>query len=380
MHKKLFFSLLILFFFACGAFRPHLSENAEQTSWLGVGGNLQQHHFRANGPAPPLELIDTISLSAAPVENLVALDSTIFIATKNGRIYGYHLRDGKVKGKIKLPENVVGNLGLHASGRLAVGLEIGSETLMCYDLHDGNFVWKVRAGLLASEPVVADTSVYMVARFKHVDRYSLQTGKRIWRFETESQAHAAPTLSDRELFFGTDSGELYALDRHTGAKIWHRELSSPIFASPVVDDNLVFVSAQDSTIRAFTRADGKPAWQIKAQARGWRTPALAANVLVVATGDGIIRGIEKQTGKKIWRHEAPSGIGTSPLIVGGVVYFGCLDKNVYALDVSSGKLLWQAELRGRVRTNPIAIGDFLIVGSEDKYIYIFRQGHELSVR
>lgn len=373
MHKKItLFTLLIITALSCSHFHLQLPENKSLDGWHTAGGSPTQNNFRESGPTPPLELIETVSFSAAPAQNLVAIENTILIGTKNGRIFPYHLQNGRGKGKIKLPENIAGNLGLHESGLLVVGLAIGRETLLCYDLRSGDLKWKQRAGLLFGEPVVADSSVYLVARFKHVDRYNIHNGKRIWRFDLESQAHTAPAVSEKLVVFGTDGGDIYALDRKTGLKMWQQKADAAIFASPVIDDECVFVGATDSTLRAFNLDSGALIWTFKASARIRRTPALFENTLVVATGDGEVFGLETSHGKVTWKYRATSGIGTSPLIVNKTVYFGGLDKNLYALDLHSGKLLWKTELRGRVRTNPIAIDEYLIVGSEDKFVYIFK--------
>ncbi|MFQ5631697.1 MAG: PQQ-binding-like beta-propeller repeat protein, partial [bacterium] len=299
MYKILILVSIIAAASSCTSFRLQLPEKSSLPGWHSVGGDPKQNNFREEGPLPPLELIDTISMTAAPVQNLIAIDSTILISTKNGRIFSYRLNRGRGKGKLKLPEKIVGTIGLHESGLLIIGMAIGRETLFCYDLRNGELKWKQRAGLLFGEPVVADSSVYLVARFKHVDRYSIRNGKRLWRFDLESQAHTAPGLSRKYIVFGTDKGDIYALAKKSGAKIWQQKAGAAIFASPVIDDKRVYIGAQDSTVRAFRLNSGAPIWTFKAKARIRRTPALSGNILVVATGDGTVYGLDSENGTSL---------------------------------------------------------------------------------
>lgn len=337
-------------------------------------------HIDAAAPLPPLELVETISLPAAPLRKLQPFGDYLLIGTQVGRIIAYHIEQGRLRGRIKLPDNIMGRLAVHHSGILVIGLEIGHETLLAYNLGKGEFRWKRRAGLLGGYPVIADSSIYIVARFKHADRYLLRDGRRLWRFDFDSQAHTTPALSEKSIIFGTDSGQVFALLRASGEKIWQQEVGGAVFASPVVAGDRVYIGAVDSTLRAFDLHTGTPIWQRRVSGRIRYTPALAGNMLVAGTGDGSVYGLDAATGKVHWRSAATSGISTSPLIVADVVYVGSLDRHLYAFDLRDGASIWQVELHGRVRTDPLVVGDALLVGSEDKYVYIFKPVNSISAR
>jgi len=371
---RLLFLLLPLLITACSTFRADIAESPKTRGWLGKGGSIAQSSFRKSGPRPPLELVETISFEGAPPRNLVAIDSTIIVATQNGKIYTCRIGQGKKGKALKLPHNNEGMVVAQENGLLIIGLIIGNKTLFCYDLKKGKYLWQTRAGLLASEPVLDDGSVFVAARLKHVDRYDMLDGKRIWRFDLDSQIHTTPAISGNILAFGSDSGTIYGLKKSSGEKIWQQKLDSPIFASPVIAGDRVFFASLHGTIYAFSLSMGRLQWTYKAT--GWirRTPATNASVLIIGAGDGSVEALEEESGRILWRFEAGAGIGTTPLIVGDVIYVGSLDHHLYALSVAEGKLLWKKKLDGRVRTNPIVFGDYLIAGSEDRNIYVFRNG------
>lgn len=357
---------------SCTPLRLEFDHTVAASAWATAGGNLLQQHYRASGAKPPLVLNRVIRFSSAPGRSLLAADSVLFIPTQGGRIYLFDLPRAKFSGKIKLPENSDADMALGMQGKLVIGLKYGRETLMCYDLLKGEFSWKRRAGLLAKAPVVADSSVYVVARFKHADRYDLASGERVWRYEFESQAHTTPAISDELVLFGTDSGKILALSRQTGKLRWESTAGASIFASPVISGNSVFFSSTDSTVYALNLHSGELQWTYRTNGRIRYTPATANNLLVVSNSGGELLGLNALTGEPIWSFKNSTGFSTSPLIVDDVVYIGDLQKQFFAFGLQSGRILWQQELRGRVRTDPIAYETGVFVGSEDRFIYIFQ--------
>lgn len=368
---SLFIALLLQ---SCTRMKINLDDRLTPPVWLTPAGNLQKQNFSPDALKPPLVLKTTLRFNSAPGQNLLAADSTIFIGTKGGRIYAYDLNRGKYSGKLKLPENSEAEFSIHEDRLLLIGLKYGRETLLCYDLLKGTYLWKRRAGLLAKAPVVADSSVYVVARFKHADRYNLRTGKRIWRYAFSSQAHSSPAISDGLLIFATDDGSILALDRKTGVKVWQNEARAAVFASPVIYENTVFAAGLDSTVYALRLQDGKRIWTYTTHGRIRNTPAIANDILIVSNSGGQLVALRAQTGEMLWEYRTDTAFSTSPLISGTFVYVGDLKKRLRAFDLSSGRLVWQTELRGRIRTNPIQNQDLLVIGSEDRYVYIFQAG------
>jgi len=352
-----------------GAFGIHDLENA----WLLAGGDSTRSNFRASGPQPPLELVAQVKLTSAPGRYLVAADSVIMIPTKDGKVYFYDMRQEKVRRKLKLSNKSEGVISYHPAGYLLIGIKLAERALQCYDVNTGKFLWQQQAGLLEAEPVPGDSSVYLVSRFRMVQRIHIRTGERLWKFERSSMAHASPSLSRDLLIVGTDDGTVYALNRATGDKKWEANVNGAVFASPLIADGRVFVASVDSTIAAFDLSTGDSLWQYHSNASIRYTPAFAKGLLVFGNGAGMVTALDATTGTEVWRYTSPPAFSTSPLVLGNIIYIGNLDRYLYVLDLRSGQLVWKTELLGRVRTNPIVYGPYLIVGSEDRYVYVFKQ-------
>ena len=57
-------------------------------------------------------------------------------------------------------------------------------------------------------------------------------------------------VGDR-VYFGTDAGSLYALDRSNGEQIWQLRLGAAIDISPVFADSRLYVRTSDGLVHAI---------------------------------------------------------------------------------------------------------------------------------
>ncbi|MDQ7065245.1 MAG: PQQ-binding-like beta-propeller repeat protein [candidate division KSB1 bacterium] len=367
---------LVLLAAACSKVRVQVDTAADDRAWLYPGGGLLHTAFRPDGPQPPLKIQRIVKLNAAPGEHLAALDSLLFIPIKNGRVAVYEARRGKLVGKLKYPVGVEGHIAIHPDGFLLMSLRLGHQTLLCYDLKQARYLWKRRAGLVWGPPIPADSSVYVVSKFKHADRYDLQTGRRIWRFGIESQAYAEPALTGSAMIFATDKGRVHAVERRTGKAVWEAQAGTrAVMVAPVValDHGLVYIASLDSSLYALDLESGQEVWRFRAGGSFWKAPAVRDSVLIASDGMGTLYALHAATGQLLWQRAFSAPFGTTPLIVGGTVYLGALDKMFYAFELTSGRTLWQVALKGRVRTNPMVFLNSIVVGSEDRYIYFLVQ-------
>lgn len=370
---------LLLMLSACRSVRIDLALDhsispgpAEASVWPS-SGSLE------HGPQPPLQILRTIKMNAAPGARLAVLDSMLFIPAMNGRVLAYNLRSHHVEGTIKLPDNAQGQIAVHPEGYLLAALRLGHETLLCYDLRRGGYLWKIRAGLVWSTPVPADSSVYVASKFNHGDRYNLRDGKRRWRVTLPGQAYAAPAVTDDRVIFVTDNGQTVAVQRHSGAELWRHARTSrkAIVAPPVAisRSGLVYVTSLDSTLTALNLQDGSVRWQFRTGGSLWHAPAVSGPRVVVADGSGTLTCLDAELGTVYWQAQHETPFGTTPLIVGSIVYLGALDQHLHAYRLDDGVLQWSFELRGRVRTDPIVFGEWLITGSEDRFVYLLEPAH-----
>lgn len=366
--------ILVALYAGCNkAFRiKEASKDRSQENW-GQFGRQPERLNQHNSPfLPPLENVWIYKATSAPGPTLLSVDGIVYLMTKDGRLDAVDVVTGKRINRKKLDKQIEATC-TYFDGDLYIASRYGGETLARLDLDTGDYVWKIDAGDIASEPLVTRWGVYVAALYKHIDKYSTATGKKKWSFKTEDQLRSSPALGDSTLVVGSDDGTIYALSEKTGRLKWKFMAGGPVMATPVITNQKAFIGSIDSVFYAIGLNSGQIIWQHKTTAPMYQTAATDGIHLFVGCTDGTFRCLNVETGTELWMYKTGSVVSTAPLIAGNTVYFGSLDKNYYGINAETGEELWQFSTRGRIRTSPIIWGDYLLGASEDKYLYAFKR-------
>ncbi|MDZ7292464.1 MAG: PQQ-binding-like beta-propeller repeat protein [candidate division KSB1 bacterium] len=343
--------------------------NGEPTACL-AGVSPERRSYLPSTLDVPLQEIARVKLSSAVSQHLCANRDFLLVPTLDGRLSAIDLKLFKVITRKKLPRASAGTIAVTRQ-TLVIAMRLGEATLLCYDLLEGRKLWEVDAGDIASEPLLADSLVYVAALYKHVDAYRLQDGTRRWQFRTEAQFHASPALSQGILVVASNDGKVYGLQALSGKKLWEFDCKEPVLATPAIHRNIVFIGTAGENVLVLKLQDGALLWKNKIGAKVMHAPAANDSLVIWGSNDGRVRAFDIENGTLRWVFRAGSVIGTSPLVADNLVFVGSLDHNLYALELRSGAVAWQQQLEGRVRTDPIVVGERLIVASEDRVVYIF---------
>ncbi|HEX4697248.1 MAG TPA: PQQ-binding-like beta-propeller repeat protein [Candidatus Udaeobacter sp.] len=174
-----------------------------------------------------------------------------------------------------------------------------------------------------------------------------------WKFPTGNRIIASPVIEGRTIFFGSDDGNVYAVDNETGRQIWKTKTRGPVSATPAIANGTLYVGSYDGNFYALNLETGALKWKF-------------------ATGGE--RRFEAK-GLNGWQPKNqtiadPFDIFlSSPVVVDGAVYFGSGDGNVYRLDANSGQLNWKFKTGDVVHASPAFADNTIFVGSWDSYFY-----------
>jgi outer membrane protein assembly factor BamB len=230
------------------------------------------------------------------------------------------------------------------------------------------------------------------------------------------------------VFFGTENGEVVALDANTGEQKWIKIVKGEVLAAPAIDAGVVLVNTGSGFIFALNADDGEEIWSSESDVpplslRGVSSPAavnggaiigtatgkLIVNILetgqtaweqvissatgvtelerivdidsepLVAGGnvyvisyDGTLASVELRTGRVIWKREYKSFRRLS--LSGSTLFLVDVNSNVFALDSRNGVELWsQGALKQRLLTGVTPVGDYLVAGDKFGYLHWFDQ-------
>ena len=200
-------------------------------------------------------------------------------------------------------------------------------------------------------------------------------GQLLWRFETDGPLIGGVAVAEGAIYFGSDDGNVYALDPETGRSIWRApfETGDGVWSTPVVVGDVVYVTSLDQNLYALDAATGAELWSFRTGA-GVASDAVVnveAGLVYVGGFDSRLRAIDIETHKERWSLKADNWFWTRPLVADGVLFAGNLDGNVYAVDALTGDPAWAAPFptEGPVRSAPVIAGGTLIVVDRDGNVY-----------
>lgn len=163
------------------------------------------------------------------------------------------------------------------------------EGFSALDASTGNTVWSSSINSLVGSPVVGDGIVYIssassdsvyalnamngsgvwtrylfgerlsvwgsfvyVSHGTILDALNASTGDTVWSFRTDDWIRTTPALAEGVVCFGSDDGNVYALNAFTGRRIWNysiqphlneRGLTGAIYSSPSIANGTIYIGS-----------------------------------------------------------------------------------------------------------------------------------------
>ncbi len=186
-----------------------------------------------------------------------------------------------------------------------------------------------------------------------------------WKFPTGDRIMSSPVLKENVVYFGSDDGNVYAVDAATGHQIWKHATNGPVPATPAIADGTVFIESYDGKLYALNAKTGAVKWKFatggerRFEAKGLHgllprnqtiadpfdvflsSPVVANGVVYFGSGDGNVYAVDAATGDMRWKFTTGDVVHASPALADGVLFFGSWDSYFYAVDVATGKEKWR---------------------------------------
>jgi outer membrane protein assembly factor BamB len=253
-----------------------------------------------------------------------------------------------------------------------------AQRLWSVDLGDGEGLLGARQG-----PAVADGHVYAAALEGGVSAMDLQTGSRLWHFDTELPLSSSVGAGDGIVAVGSLEGDVVALDAATGAQKWTAKVGNEVVAAPAVGQGLVLVRSVDGRVTAFDEATGERRWFWEREApalsvRGDAAPLLGPGFAFIGNADGTLTALSMVDGRLLWDQTVAAAEGRSeldrmadvdgtPALDETTLYASSYKKQTMAIDGPSGRSLWTHDAGGPGR--PAVSADRVVVSDRDGTVW-----------
>lgn len=173
-----------------------------------------------------------------------------------------------------------------------------------------------------------------------------------------------PLLVKNKLYFGSDNGTFWCLDKKDGSVLWQRKIlhganSKRIFSSPAYLNNTIYFGGYDGNFYALDAETGKVKWVSFDADWVGSSPCVSSNLNLVFVGmefsfwkkKGGVAAYDSETGRRVWLTSSSEFTHGSPAFSEKytIVICGSNDGYVYGIQAKKGTILWSYYAGGEVK-------------------------------
>ena len=237
-----------------------------------------------------------------------------------------------------------------------------------------------------SAPIIDEKRIYFGSDSGNFWALNQIDGSVAWKYTVGFHAHgkyifSSPALYKNSVYFGAYDGNFYALDKETGRRLWIFMEADWIGSSPCIapDLGLVFVGLEfglwkkNGGVVALDAVTGKKKWEYFLPELVHCSPQYspAYKILVIGGNDGSVSAFNAKSGKLLWQFKTGGEVKASFAFdeERGLVAFGSFDSYAYVLRVKTGELVYKIKTNEAIYSTPLIYKDFLYIASLDKNLY-----------
>ena len=155
----------------------------------------------------------------------------------------------------------------------------------------------------------------------------------LWEFATGGSIQAPPTHFNGKVYFGSNNGNIYAVDVETGELSWVFATGGEVISQPAVYDGQ------------------------------------NCHLVITGSADNNLYALDADSGNLVWFYTTGGAVLSSPLVEEGKVYFGSGDKKIYCLEAGNGLFNWSYQTEGLMRQRPVVYNGTLYTVVRDMKLW-----------
>ncbi len=354
-----------------------VSSVASASDWPLFRGNSALHGVSADAHIPDQpRLIWEIETVDGVASTPVILGEHVYVGTVQGDLFCLQLADGKEVWKYQSKPDVKPNdLAPAFMAPIAV-----TETLVFAGDQDGFFhaidrttgkkVWTHEDGgeFVGGPNLYRDRVIFGTHKGK-LTCLDQATGMEHWKYDTGGPINGTPTIADQYTFAtNCQAPFLKVVDIETGKEVKEIKIEGRLIASAAFLDGILYFGTEIGDVYALDWQKGELAWTYTDPNRQQlidSSPAVTKDLVVIGHGDKQLHAIDRQTGKGKWTVPTRAKIDGSPVIAGDKVIVGSNDKQLYLVRLSDGEVLWKHNAGLPIHGSASVSGDRFVIGSDN---------------
>jgi outer membrane protein assembly factor BamB len=309
---------------------------------------------------------DGIEGAAAIVHGIV------YVGSLDEHLYALDLATGQLKWTYQTDPAKGTKVGpIRASPSVRDGLIYVGDAdgvFHCVDAATGNKRWTFDTGaeITSSANFAGDTVLFGSS---DENLYCLsKDGKERWKFRVPGgPVMGTPALVDGRTFAAGCDSTLHVLDVAKGTEAAGTvDLGGQVGATVAVIGDQLYIGTMSGEVLAINWKKGEVLWRFEAPRTRqpfYASAAVTDKLVIVGSRDKRVYALDRKSGKETWSFAAKKKVDSSPVVAGQRVYVGSSDGNLYVLDLASGSEVKQFALGKEIAASPAIGGNCLVIGT-----------------
>lgn len=366
------------------------------TAWA-QGRNDSRNTGYTPAEAPLPDAVRWTFNTAGPlVSSPVVVDGRVYLTTEDHRTLALDVRSGEVVWEYLSGWPSSSTPAVTGDTVISV---VRPGIVVALDRLTGAVKWEIVTGSpILSSPVVADGTVYLGSGDSNVHALDVATGEHRWAFPTGNWVIEGPAYSDGTVAVASLDSDLYIVGDRTARLqlIYNTGRGRHLSGGPAIQGDKVYFGTEDGSVWALDRhartypfERGILFWKVNLYIWGilpvpvqkgsiWTKQVVAGMTKGIAVAPdavyaggrlGKVSAVDPESGDELWGTNVGSEVTSSPTVAGQTVMVGTMDGRVVGLNRSSGEIVWDFQTGLKVTASPVVAEGTLFVASTDGNLY-----------
>jgi outer membrane protein assembly factor BamB len=223
-----------------------------------------------------------------------------------------------------------------------------------------------------SSPIVNSNRIYIGCE-NGLKAININSHKVIWEYDCDS-VESTPFFYNDVVYFGSDDGHLYGLDKEDGKKVFDKKLDGELKSSPIAVDDSIYIGSTNAKLYSIG-TDKDKNWDFTTGDEVLSSPSYVNDTIIFGSSDGNLYCLDESDGNLIWKVDLNNKIISSPTVDehDNSVYVGSDEGNLTCIDIRDGTVKWSHPVGDKVLSTAALKDNLIAFGSNNGNLYVLNK-------
>lgn len=244
--------------------------------------------------------------------------------------------------------------------------------LKAIDMESGEEEWDLDLGSPTnSSPIINSNRLY-IGCDDGLKAVNINSHKIVWDYDC-SNVESTPFFHDDVIYFGSDDGHLYGVDKDGEVK-FNKKLDGELKTSPVAFDDSIYIGSDNGKMYSVG-TDKEKNWEFTTGDAILSSPTYVNDTVIFGSNDGSVYCLNESDGDLIWKKDLNDKVISSPTLDEheNSVYIGSDEGNLTCLDIRDGTVKWSHSTGAKVLSTAALKDNLVVFGSNNGYLYVLNK-------